>query len=82
MEITISGNDKKRLEQVKDLAKKLGLYITVSKADTNDSDQCNGEELYKLMEEMAASGAFQSIKDPVAWQWEVRKDKPLCGRED
>lgn len=43
-------------------------------------EEDNAKSLYELMEEMAATGAFQSIKDPVAWQRETRKDKPLYGR--
>lgn len=27
------------------------------------------------------SGAFSDIEDPVAWQREIRKDRPLPGRE-
>ena len=27
-------------------------------------------------------GTFKEIKDPVAWQREIRKDRPLPGREE
>ncbi len=43
----------------------------------------NGTKLARLMEEIAARGtAFKDIKDPAAWQREIRKDRPLPGRED
>ena len=30
---------------------------------------------------LAESGAFSDIEDPVAWQREIRKDRPLPGRD-
>lgn len=92
MEITISGKDRNHLKQVEDLAKKLGLDISSKKGSGTASREKNGktreakketsEKLYQLMTEMAESGAFKSIKDPVAWQREQRKDRPLPGREE
>ncbi|RAV27562.1 hypothetical protein [Sinomicrobium soli] len=76
MEITISGKDKKLLQQVEALAKRLGLEIKRPVKKKNRS-----EKLYNLMEEMAASGGISSIKDPVKWQREMRKDRKLYGRE-
>jgi len=86
MEIIISGKNKKRLKLVEQLAKELGLSITKSKLDSKSeepelSEEERSEKRYQLMEEMAASGAFSSIKDPVAWQRKVREDKKLYGRE-
>jgi hypothetical protein len=39
------------------------------------------EEAVNALREIAISGGVQSIKDPVAWQREVRKDRPLPGRD-
>ena len=36
------------------------------------------EALRKLSEQ----GGFKSIPDPVAWQREIRKDRPLAGRDE
>lgn len=33
------------------------------------------------LREIAKRGGVQSIKDPVAWQREIRKDRPLPGRD-
>ena len=33
------------------------------------------------LRELAESGAFLGIDDPVEWQREIRKDRPLPGRE-
>lgn len=76
MEIIISGKDKKLLQQVEALAKRLGLEIKRPVKKKNKS-----EKLYQLMEDMAASGGISSIKDPLNWQHEVREDKKLYGRE-
>jgi hypothetical protein len=32
--------------------------------------------------ELAAAGGIASIPDPVAWQREIRKDRPLPSREE
>lgn len=43
----------------------------------------NGKEIAEIMAEMAGRGlAFQDITDPVAWQRETRKDRPLPGRKN
>jgi hypothetical protein len=49
---------------------------------TCDSNKPNGAKLAQLMTEIAQRGsAFQGIEDPAAWQREIRKDRPLPGRE-
>jgi antitoxin component of MazEF toxin-antitoxin module len=37
--------------------------------------------IQKAIKELQKLGAFKEIKDPVAWQREIRKDRPLPGRE-
>ena len=81
MEITISGKDRKLLEQVETLAKRLGLEINRSLKKDKKQEKPNGEELYKLMKDMEASGGVTSIENPLEWQKEIRKDKKLYGRE-
>jgi hypothetical protein len=34
------------------------------------------------LDELARVNAFSSIEDPVAWQREIRRDRPLPGREE
>jgi hypothetical protein len=36
----------------------------------------------EALENLAAADAFSEISDPVEWQREVRKDRPLPGREN
>jgi hypothetical protein len=35
----------------------------------------------EALEKLAASDAFSEISDPSEWQREIRKDRPLPGRE-
>lgn len=79
MEITIEGDDKNLLRQVENLARKLGLKIQKKTAIAKDKK--NGVEMSRLMTEMAKSGGIKSISDPESWQREIRKDRPLPGRE-
>jgi len=48
-------------------------------------DELCAEERRRLREEalreLAALGAFRDIDDPVAWQREIREDRPLPGRD-
>lgn len=36
----------------------------------------------EALAELAAAGGIASIPDPAAWEREIRKDRPLPGRED
>ena len=40
-----------------------------------------GRAMREALEELARLGTFRDIKDPVAWQREIREDRPLPGRE-
>lgn len=43
------------------------------------ASQCDGSELVRLMEKIAARGtAFRDIQDPSAWQREIRRDRRFC----
>ncbi|NEN24656.1 hypothetical protein G3O08_14205 [Cryomorpha ignava] len=81
MEIIIKGDDKKLLKQVEDLARKLGLIVSRKKQTELNLQKDRSEKLFQIMEEIAASNAFGSIKDLVVWQREQRKYRPLPGRE-
>ncbi len=55
-----------------------------TKLERNQQDaanQPNGAAIVLIMERMAARNALSSIKDPSAWQREIRQDRPLPGRE-
>ena len=40
-----------------------------------------GERMAAALEKLAASRAVASIEDPVAWQREIRRDRPLPDRD-
>lgn len=79
MKLIISGNDRDDLEQVENLAVKLGLSVVKSGEDRTDNTAQS--ELLKLMRDKAAMGGITSIQDPVEWQKAVREDRPLYGRK-
>lgn len=35
-----------------------------------------------VLSQLAAAGGIRSIPDPLAWQREIRQDRPLPGRDD
>ena len=49
-------------------------------------DELSREDRRRLREEalrgLQEIGAFRSIDDPIEWQREIRKDRPLPGREE
>jgi len=40
-----------------------------------------GQRMAKALERLAAANALSHIQDPSEWQREIRKDRPLPGRE-
>jgi antitoxin component of MazEF toxin-antitoxin module len=44
-------------------------------------EQYNPVAIKKAIRELQRVGAFKDIKDPVAWQREIRKDRPLPFRD-
>jgi hypothetical protein len=40
-----------------------------------------GQRMAKALERLAATDALSHIQDPSEWQREIRKDRPLPGRE-
>lgn len=56
------------------------VYVTVVPSAKAPSDEERRRRLADALERLAGSGAFREIEDPVAWQREIRKDRPLPGR--
>jgi hypothetical protein len=40
-----------------------------------------GQRMARALENLAAADAFSEISYPVEWQREIRKDRPLPGRD-
>src|SRR5207248_1451340 len=55
--------------------------IILDEAGGTQQAESPGEQLGAILEQLAALGAFVDIDDPVAWQREIRQDRPLPGRE-
>lgn len=53
--------------------------------DKSDLNQYNAnsnmDKAVPALEKLAELGTFSEIEDPVAWQREIRKDRPLPGRD-
>lgn len=45
------------------------------------NDEVRRKKLADCFYQLAQSAAFSEVKDPVAWQKEIREDKPLFGRD-
>jgi len=57
------------------------LIDSVRQHDLSDSYQKSQRDaLKKSLEKLAKMKVFSEIKDPVAWQRQIRKDRPLPGR--
>lgn len=50
--------------------------------ETPEERAVRGKRMADALRELATSNAFKDITDPVAWQREIRKDRPLAGREE
>jgi len=49
----------------------------------NEPDQTSTrrKRMAEALEKLAATDAFSEISDPIEWQREIRKDRPLPGRD-
>ena len=57
------------------------VFVIPSEGEEKDIDQ-RRERLSEAFERLRESKAFAEIADPVAWQREMRPDRPLIGRDD
>jgi len=44
-------------------------------------DEERGRRLAEALRQLQAADPFKNITDPVAWQREIRQDRPLPGRD-
>lgn len=57
----------------------LRVHITVLEEETEREKR--GQKMADALSELAESGAFSGVEDPAAWQREIRRDRPLPGRD-
>ena len=55
--------------------------IIMGEEDTVSSGDNEGKSIVELFQALADLGTFADIGDPVEWQREQRKDRPLSGRD-
>lgn len=55
--------------------------VEVTILDEPDQTLNRRKRMAEALEKLAASDAFSEISDPVEWQREIRKDRPLPGRD-
>ncbi len=58
------------------------VQVTVIPARVEMTDEERGRRMFEAMERLAARPDSSFPKDVMAWQREVRQDRPLPGRED
>ena len=51
-------------------------------ARSASAEEKRKERLKKAFETLAELGTFADITDPVEWQRQIRKDRPLPGRDE
>lgn len=57
------------------------VYVTVL-PEEDVAVEARGRRMAEALEKLAELGAFAEIKDPVEWQRELRRDRPLPGRDE
>lgn len=55
--------------------------VEVTILDEPDQTTERRKRMAEALEKLAASDAFSEISDPVEWQREIRRDRPLPGRD-
>ena len=59
-----------------------GLHVEITVvSDKKILPKSDGPKMAAALAGIAARGGVRSIPDPVAWQREIRKDRPLPGRD-
>lgn len=57
------------------------VFVTLSDGAGSGADQAEGKSAFESLQALADLGAFDGIDDPVAWQRELRRDRPMPFRD-
>lgn len=80
--LTITSDDEKALQQVKELAEKLHATVLESEDRPVKNRETSGQSVASILEEWHKEGGLKTrIEDPAAWQREIRKDRKLPFRD-
>ena len=77
----LHGDKVEWLNGAPDTDEPLQVEITVDVDGTGDLIEEELSPVSHLFQELADMGAFAEIDDPVAWQREIRRDRPLPDRQ-
>ena len=86
-EAKLTGNQLEWIDEIPELIDKtnqpISVYVTFREAKPiEESDALRKKQrIAEALEKLAAMDAVADITDPVAWQREVRQDRPLPFRE-
>lgn len=60
------------------------VHITLLEEHTRlaQKDETQGQQMARILKELASLNITASIQDPAAWQREIRAEKPLADRDD
>ena len=58
------------------------VQVSVLASPVEMTDEERGRKMFDILERMAARPDSSFPEDAATWQREIRKDKPLVGRED
>lgn len=74
--ITLQSQKYKDIELLIELAKRLGINVTISIQDKKDSSLKQTEKLLLYLQQIADNDKLSGlIKSPEKWQKEIRKDR-------
>lgn len=80
--LTFQLNNKSDIQLVITLIERLGGTIDFADKMENFEEEVNNTELFGVLDKIAEKGELsKSIKDPVEWQREIRKDRILPFRD-
>lgn len=66
-----------------DAEQEMRVHVTVlDAAPAPEIDRASGRAMADALRKAAVAGAYRDIEDPVAWQREIRKDRPMPGRDE
>ena len=77
----LHGNRVEWLDGAPESSEPIQVYVSVPEVKRGDDPEPGQKSIVELFQALADSGAFADIEDPVAWQREQRKDRPLPGRD-
>lgn len=58
------------------------LRVHVTVIEDKAEKEKRGQQMADALSKLAESGAFSGIEDPSAWQHDIRRDRPLPGRDN